>query len=185
MLKRLFRRGDVPDDARIPLLTSAIQRLRERLTQPEATFLFQSCLQYRIEDIALQKELVALAIRWFELHPENPGGEYIWNRILHYRPDRVSDGDWLKVSRHALLWLKRKRISDFGFERTTNSLLMRPHLLEPLDRAYVVSLGIELLGTHIPEQGRRRLIASLRWEAKLLSEEDPLKRQINEALRTR
>jgi hypothetical protein len=184
VLKRLFRRDDVPPDARIPLLTSAIQRLRKRLREGEATFLLQSCLQYRIEDIAVQKELVGLAMKWFELHPENPDGDYVWNRILHYRPDRVSDSDWLAVSRHALLWLKRKRISDIGFDRTVNSLLMRPHLLEPLDRSYVIGLGVELLGTHLHEQGRRRLVASLLWQVRFLSEEDPLKRQITEAIRT-
>jgi len=183
VLNRLFRRDDVPPNARIPLLTSAIQRLRDRLADAEATFLLRACLQYRIEDQAPQKELVALAIKWLELHPENPDGDYVWNRVLRYRPDRVPDSDWLKVSRHALRWLKCKRITDRGFEQTTNSLLMRPHLFGSLDREYVIKLGIELLAIHLHEQGRRKLIASLKREAQLLSEEDPLKRQINEALR--
>ena len=182
VLRRLLRRDDVPTDARIPVLTSAIQRLRERLADAEATFLLRSCLQYRIENNAPQKELVALAIKWLELHPGNPDGDYVWNRVLRYRPDKVSDSDWLKVSGHALQWLKRKTISDRDFEQTTNSLLMRPHLLEPLDRAYVTKLGIELLGTDLHEQGRRKLIASLQFEAQLLSEDDPLKNQINLAL---
>ncbi len=73
---------------------------------------------------------------------------------------------------------------DRGFEQTTNSLLMRPHLFEPPDRTYVIRLGIELLGIRLHEQGRRRLVASLKWEVQSLSDEDPLKRQINEALRT-
>src|SRR5262249_25056305 len=98
VLRRLFWRDDVPPGAQTPLLTSAIQRLRERLDETEATFLLRSCLQYRSGGRAPQKELVELAIKWLDLHPANPDGDYVWNRVLRYRPDRVSDTDWLKVS---------------------------------------------------------------------------------------
>jgi hypothetical protein len=182
VIRKLFRRDDIPPSAKFVLFASAIQRLRRRLADDEATFLLRSCLQYRIEEDTLKRELVSLAIDWLESHHDNPKGDYVWNRVLRYRPNLVSDVEWLRVARYALAWLTGQTISDHGFEQTTNSLLMRPHLLEPTDREYVIKLGIKLIGTDLHPEGRRRMVASLEWLARSLAEDDPLKRQIDEAL---
>jgi len=182
VIRKLFRRGDVPTGMQSSLLSAAIQRLRQRLADDEATFLLQACLQYRIDDKALQVELVSLAIAWLDLHPDSEAGDYVWNRVLRYRPNLVSDSDWSKVATLATRWLKRKRVGKEGVDQTTNSLLMRPHLLEPDDRKYVTRLAIELLGTDLHPQGRRRLVASLEWLLPSLSDDDPLSDQIMKAL---
>lgn len=182
VLKKLFRRDDVPEHVRSSLLSSAIQRLRLRLADDEATYLLRSCLQYRISDEPLQRELVALAIEWLELHPHSPNADYVWNRLLRYRRHLVSDGDWLKAARFALPWLKRRAVNDRGIDQTTNSLLMRPQLMEVGDRDYLIGLAIELLGTHLHEQGRRRMVASLEWLLRSLPEDDPMKATIESAL---
>ncbi len=183
VLKRIFRRGDVPVAAQSDLMSSAIRRLRERLADDEATFLLRSCLQYRFDDDALKLELISLAIEWLELHPGNVNGEYVWNRVLRYRRNLVNDMDWLKVAKHAMLWLKNKNLSDGGFDQTTNSLLMRPHLLESTDQDYVIARAIALLGTNLHKQGRRRMVGHLEWLSSTFSDSDPLKIQIDEALK--
>jgi len=159
VLRRLFRYGDLPDEIKPHLTMLAIQRLRFRLADEEAAFLLRYCLQSRIQDTDLQNELVSLATEWLDLHPDTASGDYVWNRVLRY--PFVPDLEWKRVAKHALHWLEARTLQDNRVDQTINSLLTRPHLLEKVQRDYLLDLAVKLLPLDLHPQGRRRLLDNL------------------------
>ena len=130
VLKKLFARGDVPNEVQTSLLSSAVERLRQHLADDEATFLLRSCSKSRIQHEQLKRNIVLLAIEWLELHARNANAEYVWNQVLRHPSKFVNDEDWLKVARYALAWLTTRRITDLEVDFTVNSLLSRFDLLQ-------------------------------------------------------
>jgi hypothetical protein len=176
LLKRLSRRQcgmSISTNER--LVSFGIRRLHNVLEEDEATRLLRHCFEFKIRDGQVKRELISLAIKWLELHPESPHGDYVWNRILRDRV--VSDADWQRACEHALHWLKGKTIYAHQIDYAINSILSRPHLIPKKELEPFSSFAIELL-TVIQGEDRKRLIQNVHRLLRTVPLGDPVREKL-------
>lgn len=181
VLKRLSRRqNEIPIPTNERLVSFGIRRLHNVLEEDEATRLLRHCLEFKINDRQVKRELIYLAIKWLELHLDSLHGDYVWNRVLRDRV--VSDADWQNVSQHALHWVERKTIYEPDIDRTVNSLMSRPHLIPKNEVEGLTSFALNLL-TVLQGESRQRLIKNLQSLLRTMALGDPIAKRIRAEVR--
>ena len=181
VLRNILRRPDVSRPQVLDLKRSSVEHLRPRVRDPnddEASFLLRWCLQSRVNEPALDRDIFELGLAWLEANDKRKDPDYVFNRILR-RPD-ASEDQWTRAANACLRWLRQTTHTTPGRDFAINSLLTRPqaHSYEDLD--WVIREALIWLEKNPSHQEAGRLRRSISKAKRFLPRESQLRMQLED-----
>jgi regulator of RNase E activity RraB len=135
VLKSLLGKSHLSGDRRKRCITFALKRLDTVIETSEASFILERCLKERTLSGEEWMHAVGCALKWLRLNAEAGQMDFVFKRLLRNR--NLDDKTWREVADYAFAWLRRTQLAG-DRDYALNSLLVRPALLTPEERDFLV-----------------------------------------------